>query len=261
VISVRRLHWISITQLGVDPKVTFRSLRALPRYVKGYFRLKERYSGSLELTPCLQDWFKQAGETESDYFWQDLLVARMIYDAKPRKHVDVGSRIDGFVAHLATFREVEVFDIRPLLAPIPGVTFRQVDVTAPAGAFEELEGYCDSLSCLHALEHFGLGRYGDEIDPDGFERGFANMARVLEDGGTFYLSVPIGTARIEFNAHRVSDPGSIIEMGLRNGLALSSLTVVKDGREVKAITGEEELRDLSHVRYALGIFVFLKRQP
>ena len=258
-ITVRRLHWLSITQLGFDPKVTFRSLKALPRYVKGYWTLRGKYEGPVEFTPCLQDWFKQAGETESDYFWQDLIVARMIFDAKPKKHVDVGSRIDGFIAHLAAFREVEVFDIRPLAVPIPGVTFRQVDLMAPGADFSGLEGYCDSLSCLHALEHFGLGRYGDEIDPDGFERGFANMARMLSDGGTFYLSVPIGINRIEFNAHRVSDPRMIVDMAERNGLLLSSLTTVKDGREVKRAT-REDLADLARARYVLGVFVLVKKQ-
>ncbi|HQE62470.1 MAG TPA: DUF268 domain-containing protein [Candidatus Latescibacteria bacterium] len=173
--------------------------------------------------------------------------------------MDVGSRIDGFIAHLAAFREVEVFDIRPLAVPIPGVTFRQVDLMAPGADFSGLEGYCDSLSCLHALEHFGLGRYGDEIDPDGFERGFANMGRMLSDGGTFYLSVPIGINRIEFNAHRVSDPRMIVDMAERNGLLLSSLTTVKDGREVKRAT-REDLADLARARYVLGVFVLVKKQ-
>jgi hypothetical protein len=39
------------------------------------------------------------------------------------------------------------------------------------------DGYCDSLSCLHALEHFGLGRYGDPIDPRGHEKGITRWRR------------------------------------------------------------------------------------
>ena len=41
----------------------------------------------------------------------------MIYAARPEKHVDVGSRVDGFVAHVASFREIEVFDVRPIATP------------------------------------------------------------------------------------------------------------------------------------------------
>lgn len=44
----------------------------------------------------------------------------------------------------------------------PSAKFKQADLVRPV---EGMAGYCDSLSCLHALEHFGLGRYGDPIDP------------------------------------------------------------------------------------------------
>ena len=59
----------------------------------------------------LQDYSDNAGQNKGHYFHQDLLVAKMIYDTKPRRHIDIGSRLDGFVAHVASFREIEVFDI------------------------------------------------------------------------------------------------------------------------------------------------------
>ncbi|MBK6913452.1 MAG: DUF268 domain-containing protein [Ignavibacteriales bacterium] len=63
--------------------------------------------------------------------------------------------------------------------------------------------YCDSLSCLHVLEHFGLGRYGDPVDINGHIKGFNNIHKILKQGGKFYFSTPIGRQRIEFDAHRV----------------------------------------------------------
>jgi len=66
-----------------------------------------------------------------------------------------------------------------------------------------LINYCDSISCLHALEHFGLGRYGDRIDYQGHLLGWNNIYKILKRGGNFIFSVPIGIQRIEFNAHRV----------------------------------------------------------
>lgn len=62
----------------------------------------------------------------------------------------------------------------------------------------------DSISCLHAIEHFGLGRYGDPIDPSGHKKGFNNILRMLKPNGTLYISFPIGkTNAVHFNAHRV----------------------------------------------------------
>jgi hypothetical protein len=119
-------------------------------------------------------------------------------------------------------------------------------------------GYCDSLSCLHALEHFGLGRYGDPIDPSGHEKGVRNMAALLKPGGTFYLSTPIGRERVEFNANRVFDPRTILRLAEASGLILSKLTVVIGGQVNEFSPDEEALNRLAEAPYCLGIFVFSK---
>jgi hypothetical protein len=181
-------------------------LRRLPEFWRGYRQLKNqaRYSTACfplgKLYPCLEDAENESGVASGHYFHQDLLVAGMVFENKPVKHVDIGSRIDGFVAHLASFREVEVFDIRELSNTIPNIHFRRFNLIAEDF---DLKDYCDSLSCLHALEHFGLGRYGDEINYEGHLIGWENMYKLLKKGGKLYFSVPIGPQRIEFNAHRV----------------------------------------------------------
>jgi hypothetical protein len=119
---------------------------------------------------------------------------------------------------------------------------------------------CDSLSCLHALEHFGLGRYGDPIDPLGHESGLSNMSKILKSGGRFYLSLPLGIERVEFNANRVFDPLSIINLAAINNLSLYSLALfnVDDGlKEIKPT--RENLISISLQRYNLGIFIFIKQ--
>jgi hypothetical protein len=123
----------------------------------------------------------------------------------------------------------------------------------------DLSNYCDSLSCLHALEHFGLGRYGDPIDPHGYERGIANMARILKANGTFYISTPIGQERVEFNANRVFDPRSIIRCAEMNNLRLINLTLVPaDGQTREIQLTDHNLLELAQHRYNLGIFIFTK---
>jgi SAM-dependent methyltransferase len=225
--------------------------------VRDFFRFRSNYSGRLELSPCLHDWYEEGGITKSEYFWQDLLVARMIFEARPERHVDVGSRVDGFVTHVASFREIEVFDIRPITARIPGVTFKQADLMNPVAAITD---YCDSLSCLHALEHFGLGRYGDVIDPKGYESGIRNMALILRSGGVFYLSVPVGVERVEFNAHRVFDPNTIVDIAENNQLLLREFALFSaDNGLVGTDATYETLSSIGQSRYGLGIFTFIKK--
>lgn len=94
---------------------------------------------------------------------------KAIFQNKPEKHIDIGSRVDGFVAHLASFREVFVFDIRNIESKVKNIHFVQADLMR----FDEnLTESTDSISCLHALEHFGLGRYGDEIYYWAYLKGF-----------------------------------------------------------------------------------------
>jgi hypothetical protein len=257
--SLIKIYWILSSQLGFDPRRLFLSLRGLPRFVGDWWKFRKGYSGQLSWMPCLHDWYEEGGATKTEYFWQDLLVARWNFDAKPQRHVDIGSRVDGFVAHVASFREIEVFDVRPISAQIPGVVFKQADMMRSNSLPDSGGGYCDSLSCLHTIEHFGLGRYGDPIDPTGHERGIANMALLLHPGGTFYLSTPIGRERVEFNAHRVFDPRNIIRLVESHGLALQQLTVIGGGGEVREVqTTPETLQTLAEATYNLGIFVFTK---
>jgi SAM-dependent methyltransferase len=204
----------------------------------------------------LHDWRGEAGEIRHEYFWQDLLVARLIFQANPRRHVDVGSRIDGFVAHVASFREIEVLDIRPLSKAIPGVVFRQVDIR---NLPDDLCGYCDSLSCLHALEHVGLGRYGDPIDAAGARKAFRNLGRMLEKGGTLYLSVPCGRERVEFNAHRVFSLLTLPTWAEEDLLGIERVSVI-DGSGVvaEAETAEGIAELIDRDTYSVCLFVFRK---
>lgn len=260
--TLNKLYWFVSSQLGFDPRRLLRSLRGIPRFAIDWWQFRKGYSGTLAWQPCLHDRYEEGGATRNEYFWQDLVVARWIFEARPQRHVDVGSRIDGFVAHVASFRDVEVFDVRPISSRIPGVVFKQADLMRSDSLPDFAEGYCDSLSCLHAIEHFGLGRYGDPVDPSGHERGIANMVRLLKAGGTFYLATPIGRERVEFNANRVFDPRSIVRLVEGHGLMLQRLMVIASGGLAQEVqTAPESLHALAEETYNLGVFVFVKPRP
>jgi SAM-dependent methyltransferase len=203
-----------------------------------------------DLYPVLTDRCENAGAVGGHYFYQDLWAARKIFERRPEKHFDVGSRIDGFIAHLLTFMPVAQVDIRPLSSSVRGLTFVQDDATRMDSFPNDS---IDSLSSLHVIEHFGLGRYGDPVDPDSWKQAAASFARVLRPGGRLYLSTPIGRERLEFNAHRILSPESVLNACA--GLQLISFaSVLDDGSFVEGISP----RELGNSAYACGLFEMTK---
>ena len=218
-----------LDHVGVSPRRALEAIVGVPRFLgdlgdyaraPGDRRFPLRMHG---LLPVFKDRRAHAGQ-QGAYFHQDLWAARRIYDARPPRHVDVGSRLDGFIAHLLTFMPVEVVDIRPLEQPVDGLMFTRDDATT-------LRVFADdslrSVSSLHAIEHFGLGRYGDPIRPSAWREAMESLQRVLAPGGVLYFSVPIGRERLRFNAHRIFSPRTVLEVFDR--LRLVSFSAVDDG--------------------------------
>ena len=146
------------------------------------FRWNEKYKYEITV-----DKYASAGSVGS-YFWQDIWAARRIVKEQVKNVYDIGSRLDGFIAHLlANEVFVTMVDIRPLPYSIPGLNFIQADATNLDGIADES---IDCLSALCSLEHFGLGRYGDPIDPEACFKCFSAIQRKLKGGGKAYISLP-----------------------------------------------------------------------
>jgi Caenorhabditis protein of unknown function, DUF268 len=241
----------------------FGLLRGMPSFLKDYreIRRQAKHNGMVfpfgKLYPCIKDKKQNSGTASGHYFHQDLLVASKIFINKPKKHVDIGSRIDGFVAHVASFREIEVFDIRELSGAIANINFRCLDITDRNLVLSE---YCDSISCLHALEHFGLGRYGDKVDYEGHLLGWENIYKMLKIGGKFYFSVPIGVQRIEFNAHRVFSLEYIVNNMIGSRYRIDSFSYVDDKGDLfrDAALDEGSAKKSFSLNYGCGIFELSK---
>ncbi|GGD60058.1 hypothetical protein GRI62_00390 [Erythrobacter arachoides] len=129
--SLRRSLKMLFNGIGVNPG----RVRALKNYRKYRAQCEEflRQGGTITgNSMILYDFADNAGTASGDYFHQDLLVAKLVFEAQPRRHIDVASRVDGFVAQLACFREVEVVDVRPLPPSVhTNIKFVQVDLTRP----------------------------------------------------------------------------------------------------------------------------------
>lgn len=240
-------------QFGLDFTRLFFVLALIPRYISSYWKFRRLYTGKMTINPCLADHLNLAGDVTSEYFVNDLFVAQKIFDSKPQRHVDIGSRLDGFVAHVAAFREVEIFDIRPITCNSKNIKFNQLDIMkVPKNRYTN---YSDSISSLHALEHFGLGRYGDPISAEGFYEGLSNIMSMLKINGIFYLSVPLGVERVGFNSHRIINPLNLIKFIKSYGFSLESFFYLKNGAMMEAKNIERIIKKISLERYVLGTFI------
>jgi SAM-dependent methyltransferase len=254
--AVRPLATLLLS-MASDPR-RISALRTYPNYRAQHKKFRELGGTITHSYPILTDYAAAAGAASGHYFHQDLLVASFIHARNPTRHIDIGSRIDGFVAHVASFRKIEVMDIRALdNIGHPNISFFEADLMNEACSQSAIT---DSVSCLHAIEHFGLGRYGDPLDPDGHRQGFNNIIRMLKPGGTLYISFPIGRSNeVHFNAHRVFHPRDIFTWAAdRNCLRLERFDFVDDEgslhREVDVRTVDLD------VAYGCGIYTFEKLQ-
>ncbi len=248
-------RWIGIKLLwiGIDLRKIL-ALRFAPKYFGDRVKFKQAGGVITHNYPIFDDFVQQAGSASGHYFHQDLLVATFIHEAKPARHIDVGSRIDGFVAHVATFREIEVVDVRPLAdSGHSNIKFMQADLISGTQCGDMI---ADSISCLHALEHFGLGRYGDPIDPEGHIKGLKNLCRMLMPNGVLYVSFPIGQdSAVFFNAHRVFHPTEILNW-IDAGFELVRFDFVDDSGNLQR---NWPLADkLPKVIYGCGIYTIRK---
>ncbi len=207
--------------------------------------------------PILSERFVEGGTMSGHYFHQDIFVAKEVFKENPIKHVDIGSRTDGFIAHLAVFRKVEVLDIRQLDSKVENVSFQKADLMKPP---EGMVNYCDSISSLHAIEHFGLGRYGDPIDYFGHIKAIKNITSMLKKEGIFYFSVPIGKQRIEFNAHRVFSIKYLLDL-FEDDYVLVSFSYVNDDGDLfeNIVLSDDGISTNYGCNYGCGIFKLLKK--
>ncbi len=245
-----------LSMMGFDLPRFGRSLWGLPKFARDLRAYRQAGVGLpfqwSEMIPVLTDYRGQAGSAGGHYWFQDIWAARKIHRQGVRHHVDIASRLDGFVSHLLAMDiAVSVVDILPLSSTTPGLTFIQEDATF-LGHFGS--DSISSLSSLNAGEHFGLGRYSDRVDPLAHLTFMSSLARVLAPGGQLYFAVPIGRERVRFNAHRVLSTATVLN-GFQ-GLSLVSFSYVDDNGQMHEEVALSEAPADMH--FGCGLFEFTK---
>ncbi len=254
--SIRRASFTTVVKrwlpLLFGPR-PFMGIFLLPRFFVEWRKFaamtRDGNVSARELYPCLTDRVLRT-PFDPHYFYQGAWIARRLSQYKPSLHIDIGSSVLTVSVYSGMVETVFV-DYRPVAARLSGLHSLAADVVHLPFA----SGSIESLSCLHVIEHIGLGRYGDPLNPDGSLLAARELQRVLKPGGLMYLSAPIGRERVCFNAHRVFDPSTV-----RNffpELELIEFSLVDD----TAIYSENSnLNAARECEYGCGMFIF-RRKP
>ena len=133
----RRLYFF-LYFLGIDARKML-ALRFIGKYLRDRRAFVKKGGKVLKLDMELTGFKDSAGESQGHYFHQDLLVANQIFLNSPDRHIDIGSRVDGFVAHVASFREIEIMDIRDMpKSKHNNITFLRRDLMIKDTSYKEL---------------------------------------------------------------------------------------------------------------------------
>jgi len=159
-----------------------------------------------EIVPLLTE---DVGDFDYDahYVLHTAWAARVLAETRPERHTDISSYVY-FVAMVSAFVPIDFYELRPVYLPLSNVTNNRADLMHLPFPDNSIK----SLSCMHTLEHVGLGRYGDEIHRDGDIMSAHEMQRVLAPGGDLLIVTPVGRPKLVFNSHRTYAYEQILAM-------------------------------------------------
>jgi len=200
-----------IVQIGKDILIRFpKKIARFFSYLRELNRFRnkndKRFSvKTSNMYPCLKDTITKT-PFDHHYTYHPAWAARILAQTKPAYHVDISS-ILSFSTIISAFVPVKFYDYRPADLKLNNLESGFADLKQLTFSDNSIP----SLSCMHTIEHIGLGRYGDEIDPQGDIKSINELKRVLKDGGDLLFVTPVGKPRIEFNAHRIYSYEQIAE--------------------------------------------------
>lgn len=187
------------------PKRIIRFFQILAEFIRYKKRADKRFPVKFsDLYPCTKDRLPST-PFDQHYIYHPAWAARILAKTKPALHIDISS-ILSFSTIVSAFVPVKFYDYRPAALTLNNYESDFADLNA----LPFIDNSIASLSCMHTVEHIGLGRYGDKLDPAGDIKAIQELIRVLSPGGTLLFVTPVGRSRIEFNAHRIYSYEQII---------------------------------------------------
>lgn len=196
-------------------------------------------------------------DTEFDrhYVYHPAWAARKLKENNITKHVDISSTLH-FCSVLSAFIKVDFFDYRPANLELSNLICDSQDLTKLTFESSSIQ----SLSCMHTIEHVGLGRYGDPIDYNGDLKAIDELCRVLSVDGILLIVVPVGKQnKIFFNAHRIYEPYQFSDEFIKRGLVLKEFTLIPERPEDGHLVENPVASIIDKQEYACGCFMFTKK--
>lgn len=200
--------------------------------------------------PCLND---NASDVAFDhhYIYHTAWAARRVAEIRPLVHIDISSSLY-FSALVSAFVPIKFYDYRPVDLRLSQLTADCADLTNLVFETASIQ----SLSCMHVVEHIGLGRYGDALNPNNDLKAISELKRVLAPGGSLLFVVPVGQPKIMFNAHRIYAVAQILDAFA--DLQLSQFALITDNLHNGLIENAPlELADRQ--KYGCGCFWFQRQ--
>jgi hypothetical protein len=230
------------------------NLHRLPRFLLDYMafkRQKNDWQCSIrDMLPILDESTPQV-QFDAHYIYHTAWAARVLRELAPAVHVDISSSLM-FVAMASAHTPVKHYDYRTPTVTLPGLECGVADLSKLTFADNSIA----SLSCMHVIEHIGLGRYGDPIDAVGDRRAASELQRVLAPNGHLLLVVPLAEqSTIRFNGHRIYDLARIRAMF--DGLELLEFSFLNEAR-ANQFTRHASISDVAGSQYGCGCFLFRK---
>jgi hypothetical protein len=202
--------------------------------------------------PCIGDGNATHG-FDRHYVYHPAWAARILAQTRPEFHVDISSTL-GFSAMLSAFIPVHYCEYRTVDLRLSNLSISSASLVKLPFANEGVS----SLSCMHVIEHIGLGRYGDALDPNGDLAAVAELKRVLAVGGSLLFVVPVGKPRIEFNAHRVYSYEQVLDCF--RGLELRQFSLIPDSDNDGGLVPSAPQDMVDAQAYGCGCFWFVKNR-
>ena len=252
-IYLRKIH-IFFVLIGINIKKTF-YFKNIFKFLLQLRKFKKKGGKINSLYPVLEDYDTSFNNHKNQFFHADLYISQKIFDENPPNHIDIGSRVDGLVGHLASFRELDVLELRSVdISPHKNINFIRDDITKIKN--KKNENKYISISSVGVIGHIGLGRYGDSLDPDGPTKAIKSICDLAKENANIYIMVPVGKESIEFNAHRIFNPKNIVDKFEQNNCKLVEFSLVNDHGNLIL---NSSLSSGENLNFGGGIFVFKKK--